>query len=238
MRLILSSPTLMHYGSDMLHFVELLPQLIDKDAAWAIPIESADDDASSYRFEDGSEDDNGPRSAHASKGVVSHKKISTKPVVDSREATRAAQSLSSQDSQNSRNVSTLAQDSIVRQLNGSLDNKSVLRKLRDSASAAACYPSEDIAEEITRVMAVAFLSIEPREWIRHSLIKGGAIKRYDPVLELSSFYNRLCAWSTSTILCHDSIKQRVRQIIKYMESPKKIGYWRPSKKRIEMRSNS
>lgn len=142
----------MHYGSDLRHFVDIMPTVVDTDSLWGLPIE-ADDDASSYKTEEPSEEDNG---IHPSS---SHRRRKTSTLNGSRDVTPTAQHPLSPDAKAAPLIHA-TQDLVIRPPNSGMDHKIVLKKLRDSAAAIIAYHAFEIAEEITRVMATAFLSIE------------------------------------------------------------------------------
>ncbi|KAJ7597057.1 ras guanine nucleotide exchange factor domain-containing protein [Mycena floridula] len=208
---IISKTYLLHYGSDFLPFLELLPNLVDKDAAWALKVDdSADESDDSYSLLEDDDD-----SLHKSEvEPVRHtpRKKALPVPVSSRERKPSL---------------PLTAKTFLPSANGNGDHVEInarqqIRELQRVASDLNLLDSEDIAQEITRIEVKLFLQIEPRHWLQYTLASGKKDPAHDSIARFNEISNHLAAWVVSLILCHDRAKARARQIEKFVEIAQKL----------------
>lgn len=165
---IISKTYLLHYGSDFLPFLELLPSLVDRDAAWALKVDdSADESDDSYSLLE--EDDD---SLH--KSEVDSTASPRRSVAHS--ATTKPPSLPSPSRERKPSLPLSAKTFLP---NGSTSNgptkhtemssKHQLKELLRIAQEVNLMDSEEIAQEITRIEVKLFLDIEVRASLAYSL---------------------------------------------------------------------
>ncbi|KAJ7169879.1 ras guanine nucleotide exchange factor domain-containing protein [Mycena filopes] len=212
---ITSKTYLLHYGSDFLPFHELLPNLVDKDAAWAHKPDYPEDE---------SDYDDDERSAivtvsstHSSDSLAprSLKTKPTPPIPTPLRERKGSLPLG--------NRMLMAQPSP----NGvppqsDYDNRAQLRELQKLAADINATDSEEIAQEITRQEVKLFLDIEPRHWLRFTFVSGKKDPTTDSIARFNAFSNHLADWVVSLILCHDKAKARAKQIEKIVEIAQKL----------------
>ncbi len=158
-RSILSKTHLLHYGSQLLPFLEVLPTLEDQDAVWALEPEIMESDGESMIEE---EDDliklDGVKIPPPSQHAQSTLSVPIPPPVSS------IPSGSSSNNSRERKASLPLVRSFGFAINSSPDHsdpssKQQLRELVRIANEVMLMASSDIAEEITRVEAKYFLDI-------------------------------------------------------------------------------
>lgn len=157
---IIAKTYLLHYGSDFLPFLEMLPNLTDKDAAWALkaedPAEESDDSYSIFDDDDGDDDTTGPE-------------LDATTPRSSPPGTRSPRSPTL--SRERKPSLTLHAKSFVMPNNSpppypgnteisDLSAKQLIKELVKVAQEVNGIDSEEIAQEITRIEARMFLDIE------------------------------------------------------------------------------
>jgi hypothetical protein len=157
---IIAKTYLLHYGSDFLPFLEVLPSLIDKDAAWAKKPDDIADESDDYSLcED--DDDITPVTEKGSDSS------SPSPTSTRGDSTLLGHSLSKEHKTSlTHNSKVLGMPHTTTtyapsQPDGSdLSTKQICRELVKVAHDVNALDSEDIAQEITRASAKMFLDIE------------------------------------------------------------------------------
>jgi hypothetical protein len=154
---IISKTYLLHYGSDFLPFLEVLPSLVDKDAAWALKVEETEDESDdSYSMID--EDDESVHKADLeSSSAINLSPVSTSSVT----RVQPPSQTTSRERKGSlpitaRNFMTPTQSIEHTELTA----KQQLKELQRIAQEVNKIDSEDIAQEITRLEVKLFLEIE------------------------------------------------------------------------------
>jgi len=207
---IITKTHLLHYGSDLLPFLEGRP-LQDKDSAWAMQVnEPAAESDEPYSFSEDDDDVVPPLEATSIQTLVSEDASSTQSlaVTSSRER-KSSLPLSAR----SNGTSTSEHVDSV---------KDVLKiLLSTSAKLSSCDP-QHVAEEITRVGKTLFLLIEPRDWLQHVLVSGKKDPETDSIVRFNEVSEHLADWVVSLILCHDKPKNRAKQIEKLVEIAEKL----------------
>ncbi|KAF7306943.1 Ras guanyl-nucleotide exchange factor [Mycena indigotica] len=215
---ITSKTYLLHYGADFLPFHELLPNLVDKDAAWALtpdyPEDESDydDDEKSAVLTLGSTHSSDPELPAAARSPSS--KVKTPATSRERKGSIpfSAKLISAPPALNGPGPSD----------NSEANYRSTLKDLLKLASDVNALESEDIAQEITRLEAKLFLDIEPRHWLRYTFVSGKKDPATDSIARFNDFSNHLAVWVVSMILCHDKHKMRAKQIEKMVEIAQKL----------------
>ncbi|KIO29610.1 hypothetical protein M407DRAFT_70306, partial [Tulasnella calospora MUT 4182] len=88
-----------------------------------------------------------------------------------------------------------------------------MRDLMKAAMALANQPPHYVAEEITRLEVPLFLSVQPRDWLRHGLGDKRRTEGFpDSIQRMAKFYNYLTLWTASMILVHDKPRARAKSI--------------------------
>jgi hypothetical protein len=153
---IIGKTYLLHYGSDFLPFLEVLPNLVDKDAAWSIkPDDIADENDDSYSLGDDDEevtpiaeigpsdsDSPSPTSLKGMASLIGHA-LTSKSILPS-----SAKGLPLS------HVISLSQDG------SELSIKQLCRELVKVAHEVNSLDPDEIAQEVTRIGAKMFLDIE------------------------------------------------------------------------------
>jgi hypothetical protein len=148
---IIAKTYLIHYGLEFLPFLETLPNLVDKDARWALKVDSSTEESDdSYSMLDEDE-------------VRSASPASESPVVPPASARPASptQAPGTRERKHSLPLSRSTPKSVTHH-NGELEHspKNVLRELqRISVELFTLHPF-DVAQEITRVQKGLFLKIQ------------------------------------------------------------------------------
>ncbi|KAL0571812.1 hypothetical protein V5O48_010142 [Marasmius crinis-equi] len=214
---IISKTYLLHYGSDFLPFLELLPSLVDKDHVWALKIEdNADESDDAYSL---LEDDDESVKSEMKPQVPqpSPPKKTSNASAPNRER-KSSLPLSAKSLFPSSSTSASSADSDSMDFN----TKQQLRELVRLASEVNMIDSEEIAQEITRIEKKLFLEIEPRHWLQYTFVSGRKDPETDPIARFNQVSNHLADWVVSLILCHDSIKSRAKQIEKLVEIAQRL----------------
>jgi hypothetical protein len=147
---IISKTYLLHYGSELLPFLELLPQLVDTDATWAQePEETPEeaDDSNSLFEEDTLAGSTLDHSSHISDDIP-HKKAELSLSTTTQRERKASIPLSFIGTSNSGHLDTEASEK--------QQMKDLVRLSQDILS----LDPDDIAQEITRVEVKYFLDIK------------------------------------------------------------------------------
>lgn len=146
---IISKTYLLHYGTDFLPFLEMLPSMSDEDADWAIKIDDmADESDDSYSFED--EEHHIARSTASSEDNTKSKERERKRSIPT------ARSLIPNSG------STVNSDGAESE---AMDPRRQLRELQKIAQSINETDSDHIAQEITRMEVKIFLEIEVSAWL-------------------------------------------------------------------------
>ncbi|KAH9969049.1 ras guanine nucleotide exchange factor domain-containing protein [Russula dissimulans] len=207
---IVTKTHLLHYGSDLVPFLEGRP-LQDKDAAWAMKVDEPTSEGDEpYTF---SEDDD--------------------DIVPSLEST-SSQTLASEDTSSTHTLSVSSgrerKSSLVLSARSTatappehVDSvKEILKSLLSTSARLSVYEPQHVAEEITRVGRSLFLLIEPRDWLQHVLVSGKKDPETHSIARFNEVSEHLADWVVSLILCHDKDKNRARQIEKLVEIAEKL----------------
>ncbi|KAJ6575137.1 ras guanine nucleotide exchange factor domain-containing protein [Mycena capillaripes] len=218
---ITSKTYLLHYGSDFLPFHELLPNLVDKDAAWAHKPDYPEDES------DYDDDEKSAvltlSSTHSSESLPqtarspSVKAKPTPPIPSAFRERKGSLPLGNKLIAPQATPNGLAQPE-----NPEVNHRSQLKDLQKLAADVNATDSEEIAQEITRLELKLFLDIEPRHWLRYTFVSGKKDPATDSIAGFNDFSNRLADWVASLILCHDKAKTRAKQIEKIVEIAQKL----------------
>ncbi|KAI0271372.1 ras guanine nucleotide exchange factor domain-containing protein [Gloeopeniophorella convolvens] len=207
---ILTKTHLLHYGTDLLPFLEGRP-LEDRDSAWALKVvEPTVESEDPYSF---SEDD--------------EEAATIAETVTTTDASPQEESNSTQSHPPSARERKHSLPLNVR-LNGPIapDNpegvKDILRNLLNATSKLNSFEVVAIAEQITRVGKRRFLQIEPRDWLQHVFVSGKKNSETDTIAAFNGVSEHLADWVVSLILCHDKAKNRAKQIEKLVEIAEKL----------------
>ncbi|KAF9229306.1 ras GEF, partial [Gyrodon lividus] len=215
---ILGKTYLLHYGSDFLPFLEHLPSIVDCDAAWAQKTELLLDDTDDpYSISDGEDE-----------SLAVH--------TDSASESRSSMTPSHEDSidwrfrERKQSLPLNAKARIMpvpspRVPDASeMTPKQLLKELYRHSLELQNYDCSEIAEEITRVEAKLFMEIEPRHWLRYTLIPGRKDPESDSISRFNAISNHLGDWQVvaSLILCHDKPRNRAKQIEKFVDIAHKL----------------
>ncbi|TCD71512.1 hypothetical protein EIP91_008893 [Steccherinum ochraceum] len=213
---ILGKTYLLQYGSEFIPFMELLPTLDDKDAAWAMKVEDPkydSDDSSS--FDAAADTLDSPVSGVASLPEPSAP-VATRSRTQSTVTNRDRKS--SLPLSNPNRSTMMASPSPVQPLAAEIvTHKAVLKKLQMVSSELNQYDPTDVAQEITRHESELFVLILPRHWMQHVLGQGKKDNMKDPIAVYNRVSNHIAHWVLSLILCHDKPKARAKQIERFAD---------------------
>ncbi|EEB98904.1 hypothetical protein MPER_01505, partial [Moniliophthora perniciosa FA553] len=213
---IISKTYLLHYGSDFLPLLEILPTLVDKDVAWALKVDDAADESDdSYSLlEDDDESIRSEIKPHSPPTSPPKRKSSVNPTRER----KSSLPLSAKSLFPGSATSSSSDDP------DSLDfhPKQQLRELLKLANEVHATDSEEIAQEITRIEKKLFLEIKPRHWLQYTFVSGRKDPETDPIARFNQVSNHLADWVCSLILCHDNAKNRARQIEKLVEIAQRL----------------
>lgn len=174
---ILRQTHTLFYGSDLLPFLELLHTMRDLDSAWAMPEPSiAEDDSDS--------NDDG----HTSEGETAVTASQHESVISS-----SSTQLSGRDRKLSIPLSAKA---IMQTPIASVPSptRDMIARLVKTSNALLHFDSEDVAKEITRRELELYMAIEPRDWLRHTLVSGKKDPNHDRIARFNSAFNDLHDW--------------------------------------------
>jgi hypothetical protein len=163
---------LLHYGSDFLPFLEMLPNLVDKDSAWALKVEhpaDESDDSLSVSDEDSSEaavaapvarEADGRSSNSAGRAASLSAAADTRPSIMtfSRER-KSSLPLSRYRDQNNVLTSPVSSGRAYQEAETVAQRRTLKELLRISQELAVFNPME-VAQELTRTHVKLFLDIE------------------------------------------------------------------------------
>ncbi|RDB28973.1 Ras guanine nucleotide exchange factor P [Hypsizygus marmoreus] len=210
-RSIISKTYLLHYGSEFLPFLEMLPSLVDQDAAWALKVDDvADESDDSYSLH---EDEESPPVKDAGSPMpLMDKPVPPLPPLPQRERKPSLPL-----------PLILASGSHLSagQLETEISEKQQIRDLVRLAQEVLALDPDEIAQEITRVEAKLFLDIKPRHWLYYTFVSGKKNEK-EPITAFNSVSNHLADWVVSLILCHKTPRARVRQIEKFVEIAQRL----------------
>lgn len=198
---IISKTHLLHYGSEFLPFLEMLPSRADHDASWAMKADvSAEESDDSYSFLEEDEDEDETPSPQTQN-----------------ESPRAPPSPEQPMAVRERKSSIPLGKAIISNpgLN-ELSPKQHLKDLVKLANDVVNCDAEDVAQEITRQWVKRFLAIQPRDWLHYVFISSKKSET-DRITEFNVISNHLGDWVVSLILCHDRPRNRARQIEKFVD---------------------
>ncbi|KAF8078601.1 ras guanine nucleotide exchange factor domain-containing protein [Lyophyllum atratum] len=209
---IISKTYLLHYGSEFLPFLELLPNLVDQDAAWALKVNDiVDESDDSYSLLEEDETQSlGDTSMPSSSPL--EKPVPPLPYVPSRERKPSLPlplMLATGINNNAGQVETDASD------------KQQIKDLVRLSQEIQTLDSEEIAQEITRIEIQLFLDIKPRHWLYYTFVSGKKDES-EPISAFNAVSNHLADWVVSLILCHKTPRARVKQIEKLVEIAQKL----------------
>ncbi|KAF5390357.1 hypothetical protein D9757_002906 [Collybiopsis confluens] len=198
---IISKTYLLHYGSDFLPLLEVLPTLVDQDSAWALKADDpADDSDDSYSLID--DDDESVKSVTKVSPPTDEASVSTNLPSRSRKPSLPL-------------LTTKALFPSSGSSNGSAESdnmefttKQQLRELVKLANEVNMIDSGEIAQEITRIEKRLFLEIEDPD--------------ANTIVRFNNVSSHLADWVVSLILCHDRPRDRARQIEKFVEVAHKL----------------
>lgn len=243
---IISKTYLLHYGSDFLPFLELLPSLVDKDSDWALKFDdSADESDDSYSLLEAEE-----------KSAVPSPKPKTTSTATANEKARSAIVRERKGSLPLTAKALLPTVDDFSAFEHTPDTpKQQLRELQRLAAEVNNTDPEELAKEITRLEAKLFLDIQVIKFMildmYRSLISRGShdtgfttrlclaekTKKRTPLLGSTMFPTtwRIGALMfsrhtpthirirvVSLILCHDKPRMRAKQIEKLVEVAQKL----------------
>ncbi|KAJ6610889.1 ras guanine nucleotide exchange factor domain-containing protein [Mycena sp. CBHHK59/15] len=219
---ITSKTYLLHYGSDFLPFHEMLPNLVDKDAAWAHKPDYPEDES------DYDDDEKSTvltvSSSHSSDSLPRNSRsplsVKGKPppgIPNQFRERKGSLPLGARLA-----MPPAAPNGITHHENPETNQRLQLKELLKLAADVNATDSEEIAQEITRMEVKLFLDIEPRHWLRYTFVSGKKDPLTDSIARFNDFSNHLADWVVSLILCHDKAKIRARQIEKIVEIAQKL----------------
>ncbi|KIY52755.1 ras GEF, partial [Fistulina hepatica ATCC 64428] len=234
---IISKTYLLHYGSDLMPFLEILPTIRDKDADWS----SSDDDdgydededvmkmlisasAPPIHLSDESDPSSDEEAPPPPRAAPLRERTGSLPLARTTIATAMHDATTEAGSRNS-HPGTI-KDKVVLPI--SLTHKSAIvprqtiKELQRISQEINYIDSLEIAQEITRIGVRAFMDIEPRHWLKYTFVSGRKDPRTDTIARFNEISNRLADWVVSLILCHDRAKARAKQIEKLVDIAQKL----------------
>ncbi|GLB36172.1 putative guanine nucleotide exchange factor for Ras-like small GTPases [Lyophyllum shimeji] len=211
---IISKTYLLHYGSEFLPFLEMLPNLVDQDAAWALKVDDiADESDDSYSLlEDEEIHPSGDDDPVSSSSPLEEKTVPPLPSMPSRERKPSLPLplvLATGATSNSGHLETDTSD------------KQQIKDLIKLSQELQAMDSEEIAQEITRIEVKLFLDIKPRHWLYYTFVSGKKDEN-EPITAFNAVSNHLADWVVSLVLCHKTPRARVKQIEKLVEIAQKL----------------
>jgi len=202
---IIAKTYLLHYGSDFLPFLEMLPNLVDKDAAWALKAEDPAEESDTE--EEGDDDTTAPELDTATPR-------SSPPGTMSPRSPKLSRDRKSSLTLNSKNFPMPNSSPPLHSTNAEtsdLSAKQLIKELVKVAQEVNAIDSEEIAQEITRTEAKMFLDIEvcvrsryhfprfqvsfqPRHWLQYTFVSGKKEPQTDTIARFNEVSNRLADW--------------------------------------------
>ncbi|THH12356.1 hypothetical protein EW145_g71 [Phellinidium pouzarii] len=216
-RQILRQTHTLYYGSDFLPFVEMLPTLQDEDGAWAVKVETTitESDESDSNYESEGTGDESPSTSPNPHSVETPLTTSLRPITRERKSSIPL-------SAKAFLQGTLPSSVRVPGPHTSSPSRDSVARLLRTSNALLHFDSEDIAKEITRRELELYMKIEPRDWLRHTLVSGKKDPNEDRIARFNNSYNELHDWAASMVLCHDKTKPRARAVEKLAEVALKL----------------
>jgi hypothetical protein len=212
---IISKTYLLHYGSDFLPFLEVLPTLVDRDSSWALKVDDADESDDSYSLlED--DDESVKSAAKSTSSPQAQEKTSIN--IPSRSRKSSLPLLNAKVLFPSSSSSTGSAESD----NMEFTTKQQLKELVKVANEVNLIDSTEIAQEITRIEKRLFLEIEPRHWLHFTFVSGKKDPESNTIARFNNVSNHLADWVVSLILCHDRPRDRARQMEKFVDVAHKL----------------
>ncbi|KAH8998887.1 ras guanine nucleotide exchange factor domain-containing protein, partial [Lactarius hatsudake] len=201
---IITKTHLLHYGSDLLPFLEARP-LHDKDSVWAMKVDEPIVENDDFDDDDNDDDDVVPViESTSTQTQLSEEARSTRPQLPSFSAERKPSLISARSNGTS---ATDQADSV----------KEVLKNLLiTSAKLGNCEPLH-VAEENHKSWKTP-----PRDWLHHVLVSGKKDPETNSIARFNEMSEHLADWVVSLILCHDKPKNRAKQIEKLVEIAEKL----------------
>ncbi|KZT22121.1 ras GEF [Neolentinus lepideus HHB14362 ss-1] len=206
---VMSKSHLLHYAADFLPFLEVLPNLVDRDIDWALKtndLPDTSDDSYSTSDEEGleispvvRESPDSPPAPVRSSGLDRDRRPSLP--LTAKALVMPNTPLSDGFGSDASNAST----------------KIIIKELHKICQDLSLLDSKDIAQEITRLEVKLFLQIEPRHWLQHVFVSGRKDPETDPIARFNKVSEHLAQWVVSLILCHDRPRARSRQIERFLE---------------------
>ncbi|KAH9064304.1 ras GEF [Lactarius vividus] len=207
---IVTKTHLLHYGSDLLPFLEARP-LHDKDSVWAMKVDEPIVENDGFDDDDDDDDDVIP--------IIESTSTQTQL---SEEARLIRPQLPNFSAERKPSLPLGARSNGASATDQAESVKEVLKNLLiTSAKLGNCEPLH-VAEEITRVGKRLFLLIEPRDWLHHVLVSGKKDPETNSIARFNEMSEHLADWVVSLILCHDKPKNRAKQIEKLVEVAEKL----------------
>ncbi|KAG5635097.1 hypothetical protein H0H81_012453 [Sphagnurus paluster] len=225
---IISKTYLLHYGSEFLPFLEVLPNLVDHDAAWALKVDDlADESDDSYSLLEEEEVHPAPPAStlNTDTGAIPAPNID-KPVPP------LPTSAPSRERKHSIPISSIignGPSSSGGPLEADTSEKQQIKDLVRLSQEIQGLEPENIAQEITRIEVELFLNIQvlclsrlqPRHWLFYTFVSGKKAET-EPITAFNAFSNHLADWVVSLILCHKTPRARVKQIEKLVDIAQKL----------------
>ncbi|TFK57665.1 ras GEF [Heliocybe sulcata] len=206
---VMSKSHLLHYAADFLPFLEVLPNLVDRDIDWAAKTDELPDTS------DDSYDTSDEEGLDTSPAVREPPDSSPAPPKRSSFARDRRPSLpltaKALVMPNTPLIESFAPDT------SNASAKFVIKELHKICQDLSLLDSKDVAQEMTRLEVKLFLQIEPRHWLQHVFVSGRKDPEIDPIARFNKVSEHLAQWVTSLILCHDKPRARSRQIERFLE---------------------
>lgn len=206
---VMSKSHLLHYAADFLPFLEVLPNLVDRDVQWALKTDELPDHSDdSYSTSD-------------------EEVLEISPAVQEPPDSPPAPPKSAAYTRDRRPSLPLTAKALVMPNTPLVESfahdgfnpspKVIIRELHKICQDLSLLDSKDIAQEITRLEVKLFLQIEPRHWLQHVFVSGRKDPETDPIARFNKVSEHLAQWVVSLILCHDKARARSRQIERFLE---------------------
>ncbi|GJE86098.1 ras GEF [Phanerochaete sordida] len=206
---VMGKTYLLHYGSEFIPFMEILPTLKDPEVAWAMKIAGPKDE---------SDDANSLKAVAKSSATT----LSLAPPVEIAPLTATSKSLARERKHSlplSARILVMETSPTHIGLSDSIEH-SPQKKLKILVSLSNQFMQTDptsLAQEISRLESTFFLQIEPRHWLRRIMDPGVQDAEIDPITQYNNVSNHLAEWVVSLILCHDKPKMRARVLFHLVE---------------------
>jgi hypothetical protein len=149
---------LLHYGSDFLPFLEILPSLVDKDASWAFKVEDITDgsDDSADEDEEGTQITEPDSPISSGLSPISAKAKSSFSIPTSSREHKSGPQFTVKSLLMPNQTPALSSG----QSDADISPKQLIKDLLKTAQELQAVDSDEIAQEITRIEAKLFLDIE------------------------------------------------------------------------------